>query len=159
MKSFFLITILLLTPFFVIADTKVMLPDSGKFTRNEPDIFVQTTIPGDFKTIEGIMTALFLLVDQAKDTSLSNPFTPNSISDPSQRKGAKHLGAYYRGVRRLKNTVIISFSEEAMLYLNNTVSIQHVVKGTMERTLKLHFPDITEIQYEIDGKIITDWDA
>ncbi len=141
------------------ADTKVMLPDSEKFTKNEKDIFVEAVIPGTFTTPEGVLAALFFLTHKASDTSLSNPFVPEFISSTSSHKGALRLGAYYHGVEKNATTITVSFSKEAMRYLNSTVSIQHCTKGAIERTLKLNFPDVEEIAYKIDGEIVSDWDA
>ncbi|MDR3159313.1 MAG: hypothetical protein LBU11_10005 [Zoogloeaceae bacterium] len=46
-----------------------------------------------------------------------------------------------------------------MRYLNNTIAFQIVVKRAMEATIKRNFPKIKRIDYEIDGKIVEDWDA
>ena len=50
-------TILLATcPFAAaLADTKVVLPHSQRFSDTGRDFILETTIPGDFKTLEGIV--------------------------------------------------------------------------------------------------------
>ncbi len=143
----------------LLADTKVVLLDSEAFARDDQKFLVTSTIPGDFTTPEGILAALLILGDQVANPKLTAPFSPKAISSTSGGKDALPLAAYYRGARLHKNTVIIAFSGEAMRYLNSTVSIQQVVKGAIEQTIRLHFPSVKIIKYEIDGKIVSEWDA
>lgn len=141
------------------ADTKVVLLDSQLFADDAKDFLVTSTIPGDFRTPEGIVAALLILGNQAANSKLTAPFFPKSISSTSGGENALPLAEYYRGARLERDRIILSFSGEAMRYLNNTVSIQQVVKGSIEGTLRLHFPSVTGIDYEIDGEIVSDWDA
>jgi hypothetical protein len=46
-----------------------------------------------------------------------------------------------------------------MLYLNSAISLQDFIKGALEETIKLHAPDCKTVQYEIDGKLVEEWDA
>ena len=39
----------------VLADTKIVLPDSQRFADARKDFLIETTIPGDFKTLEGVV--------------------------------------------------------------------------------------------------------
>ena len=142
-----------------MADTRVVLPDNERFAQDDKNFLVKTTIPGNFTTPEGIMAALLTLADQAADKKLSSPFTPKAISSTSGGKDAHDLSAYYRGAKLSGKTITVSFSGDAMRYLNSTVSIQQSVKGSIEGTLRLHFPAVKEIRYEIDGKVVTEWDA
>jgi hypothetical protein len=142
-----------------LADTKVMLPDGERFANNEKEFLVKTTIPGTFTTPEGITAALLTLADQAADKKVSTPFTPKMIASTSGGEGARDLSAYFRGAKLSGKTLTLSFSGEAMRYLNSTISIQEFVKGSLEGTLRLHFPKVKEIQYEVDGKIVKEWDA
>lgn len=141
-----------------LADTPVVLPDDEKFTK-DAQFLVETKIPGDFKTAEGILAALFLLGDQVENKKLTFPFNPKAIESTSPGKGALPLGTYFRGARMEDKKIIVCFSEGGMRYLNNAAGIQQYVKGALEATLKRNFPDVTEIQYEIDGKIVDGWDA
>ncbi len=159
MKSYCLVLSVLLVSGIAKADTVVLLPDDQKFSDNEQDIFVKTTIPGNFKTLEGIAGSLLALSGDAANTKLSNPFDPATIKSSGHYEGAKDLIFYFHGARREENGIVLSFSEEAMRYLNNTSAIQQYVKGTIKRTLLFHFPDEKNIHYEIDGKIVEDWDA
>lgn len=147
----------LATPTF--ANTKVVLPDEALFADNADKFLITTTIPGDFKTPEGITLALLTQAAQAANKRLHSPFTPKTLKYTSGGKGASPLATYFRGARMEKKTIILSFSGEAMRYLNTTMAIQQLVKGSLEETLLLHFPKIKEIHYEIDGEIINEWDA
>lgn len=149
----------LAAPAFVIADTKVVLPDEALFAENAEKFLITTTIPGDFKTPEGITLALLTQAEQAANKRLHSPFTPKTLKYTSGGKGASPLASYFRGARMEKKTIILSFNGEAMRYLNTTMAIQQIVKGSLEETLLLHFPKVKEIHYEIDGEIISEWDA
>lgn len=141
------------------ADTKVLLPHGEKFAKAGRDFMVQSTIPGDFKTPEGITAALLVLADQVADKNLTAPFDPDTLRSTSHFEGALPLAAYFRGARLDKNTIIVSFSKDALRYLNNAAGIQEVVKGSIEGTLLLNFPEAKTVVYEIDGKPFSDWDG
>ena len=48
--------LLVICPFATaLADTKVVLPHSQRFSDTGRDFILETTIPGDFKTLEGIV--------------------------------------------------------------------------------------------------------
>jgi len=70
--------ILLATCPFVtaLADTKVVLPHSQRFADTGRDFLLETTIPGDFKTLEGIVWGLLSLSSQCPDKRFSSPFFP-----------------------------------------------------------------------------------
>lgn len=154
-----LIITVVLAPLSAHCDTEVFLPSEQRFVDNEKDIFVKTTIPSDFTSPEEILAGLLSEAGSAADQSLSNPFDPETIRNSSHYKGAKVLRKYFRGVRKEGDVLVLRFSNQAMRYLNNTISIQEYVKGSMERTLRHHFPEISDIHYEVGGKIITEWDA
>ena len=143
----------------VKADTKVVMCDVAKFVDGDVDFLVETTIPGDFKSLESITMALMIHGGEVENKQISTDFSPQAIKSSSHFKGAKPLVSYFRGARIEERMIILSFTEEAMRYLNNTASIQEIIKGSLEETLKLHFPKTKGLQYEIDGKIEEDWDA
>lgn len=142
-----------------LADISVVLPDPEIYSKDSNDFLVETTIPGNFKTPEGVVGALLTLGDQAKNRKLGNPFLPEAIRNSSHFEGAKPLAAYYRGARIEGDACVISFSEDAMRYLNNTAGIQEFVKGAIVSTVMKNFPAVKKVSYEIDGKIVDDWDA
>ena len=143
-----------------LADMPVVFPDDKKFT--EPggrDFLVTSSIPGDFKTPEGVVAAMLFLGHQVRDEKLSVPFSPATLKSTSHFEGAQPLGSYFRGARIDGATFVIAFSGESMRYLNNTAGIQQIVKGALEATIMKNFPEIKTVSYEIDGKIISDWDS
>lgn len=142
-----------------LADTKVVLPHSQRFAESGRDFLLETTIPGDFKTLEGVVWGLLTLSSQCPNKDFSAPFFPDTISSTSQRDGAQPLYMYYRGLRRDGRKVIVRFTGDAFRYLNNTAAIQELVKGALEATIRLHTNKSTIVDYEIDGEIVDEWDA
>ena len=142
-----------------LADTKVILPHTKRFSDNGKDFLLETTIPGDFKTLDGVVWGLLTLSSQCPNKDFSAPFFPDTLSSSSQKEGAQPLYMYYRGLRRDGRKVILRFTGDAYRYLNNTAAIQEVVKGALEETIKLHTNKSTMVDYEIDGEIIKEWDA
>ena len=57
-----------------LADTKVVLPHSQRFAESGKDFLLETTIPGDFKTLEGIVWGLLTLSSQCPDKQFSSYF-------------------------------------------------------------------------------------
>ena len=149
-----------MSPFaMALANTNVVLPDSQRFADTGKDFLLETTIPGDFKTLEGIVWALLTLSPQCPDKDFSSPFFPDAITSTSHREGAQPLYMYFRGLRQHGGKVILRFTGDANRYLNNTAAIQELVKGALEATVRLHTSDSTTVDYEIDGKIVDEWDA
>ena len=142
-----------------LADTKVVLPHSQRFADTGRDFLLETTIPGDFKTLEGIVWGLLTLSSQCPDKQFSSYFFPDAISSTSPGEGAQPLYMYFRGLRRDGRKVILRFTGDANRYLNNTAAIQELVKGPLEATIRLHTNKSTTVYYEIDGEIVEEWDA
>jgi len=152
--------LLVICPFATaLADTKVVLPDSQRFADTGSDFLLETTIPGDFKTLEGVVWGLLTLSPQCPDKRFSAPFFPEAISSSSQAEGAQPLYMYFRGLRRDGRKVVLRFTGDANRYLNNTAAIQELVKGALEATIRLHTNKSTTVYYEIDGQIVEEWDA
>lgn len=153
--------ILLATCPFVkaLADTKVVLPHYQRFADTGRDFLLETTIPGDFKTLEGIVWGLLTLSSQCPNKDFTAPFSPETISSTSGGEGAQPLYMYYRGLRRDGRKVVVRFTGDANRYLNSTSAIQELVKGALEATIKLHTNKSTTVDYELDGKIVEEWDA
>jgi hypothetical protein len=142
-----------------LADTKVVLPHYQRFADTGKDFLLQTTIPGDFKTLEGVVWGLLALSSQCPDKQFSSFFSPDALSSSSQGEGAQPLYMYFRGLRRNGRKVILRFTGDANRYLNNTAAIQDLVKGPLEATIKLHTNKSTTVYYELDGEIVEEWDA
>src|SRR4029450_5006289 len=153
--------ILLVTCAFAaaMADTKVVLPRSQRFAETGRDFLLETKIPGDFKTLEGVVWGLLTLSSQCPNKDFSSPFFRETISSTSPGEGAQPLYMYFRGLRRDGRKVILRFTGDANRYLNNTATIQELVKGPLEATIKVHTNKSTTVYYEIDGQIVEEWDA
>jgi len=142
----------------VWADTRIMLPDWKKFGDGEKNFIVQTTMPGDFKSLDAVVLALMTLSPQALNRNLTAPFFPETIASMSgENKQPLYLS--FRGLSKKGKTVTLRFTGDAMIYLNSTISLQDVIKGALEETIKLHAPDCKTVQYEVDGTVVEDWDA
>jgi hypothetical protein len=142
-----------------LADTKVVLPHSQRFADTGKDFLLETTIPGDFKTLEGVVWGLLTLSSQCPNKDFSAPFFPETISSTSGGEGAQPLYVYFRGLRRDGRKVILRFTGDANRYLNRTAAIQELVKGALEATIRLYTNKSTTVYYEIDGEIVEEWDA
>jgi hypothetical protein len=141
----------------VCADTRIMLPDPQRFADGEKNFFVETTMPGEFKSLDAIVFALMTLSPRAPNKDLTSPFFPETTAGGAETK--EPLYRSFRGLRRKGKTVTLRFSGEAMNYLNSAISMQDFVKGALEETIKLHALDCKAVQYEIDGQVVEDWDA
>ena len=137
----------------------MILPHYPRFADNGRNFLLETTIPGDFKTLEGVVWGSLTLSSQCPNKNFSSPFFPDAISSTSQGEGAQPLYIYFRGLRRDGRKVILRFAGDANHYLNNTAAIQELVKGALEATIKLHTNKSAMIYYEIDGEIVEEWDA
>ncbi|NWK54257.1 hypothetical protein HW115_01435 [Verrucomicrobiaceae bacterium N1E253] len=122
----------------VSADSKVVLTNAFR-----P---VETTIPGEFKTLEAILPALFTLADQAADKGAEQNFIGG-------RKKYKDLIYYYRGVRVSENIVTVMFSKGAKPYFSGGPSFDTIIMHSIIGTVKLYKPKAKEVKIEIEGKI------
>jgi hypothetical protein len=138
----------------VWADTKIMLPDFKRFADGEKKFIVETTMPGDFKSLDAVVFALLTLSPQAANKSVTAPFFPQ---DASSEKKPLYLS--FRGLRKKGKTVTLRFTGDAMVYLNAAISMQDAIKGALEETIKLHAPDCKTVEYEVDGQVVDEWDA
>ena len=112
----------------------------------------ETTIPGNFNSLEAILPALFTLADQAGDKGVEQIYV-------GVMKDCKDLIYYYRGVRIEGETVILSFTKGAMPYFSGPVG-QHVpLMASLHGTVRLYQPNAKRVALEIDGKPYKNEDA
>jgi hypothetical protein len=133
----------------VRADTKIMLPDFKRFSDGEKKFIMETTMPGDFKSLDAIVLAFLTLSPQAANKSVSAPFFDKK----------EPLYQSFRGLRKKGKTVTLRFTGDAMVYLDSAISLQEAIKGAIEGTIKLHAPDCKKVEYEVDGQVVEEWDA
>jgi len=78
--------------------------------------------------------------------------------DECSRDKMKPLGAYFLGVSIKKGVATVNFRPEAECYLQSAITMMSYVMDPIDATLK-QFKSIKEVQYALDGKVITEWDA
>ena len=90
---------------------------------------------------------------------LSSTFEPSfALATIFLEKEARPLGTYYRGVSIENDIATVDFTSEALSYLNGPACLQAAVKFPIIETL-LNIPSIKYVEFSIDGKIYTEWDA
>jgi hypothetical protein len=100
---------------------------------------------------------------EAMDRSLKLLFA-GPTAEEKQRSGAETtddltaLSSLYIGTRMEGGVAYVNFRNTALAVLNGSAAMQTMAKGPIERTLK-QFPGVTDVQYEIDGKVFNEWDA
>jgi hypothetical protein len=116
---------------------------------------VTRTIPKTTAVADAALRLLFQgVTPQEKAQGLTSSF--DRPSDGENSTGP--LSTFYQGVVVVNEVATVKFSSPALDYLNSAACAQEAVKGPIERTL-LQFTSIKSVQYSIDGKIFTDWDA
>jgi len=113
---------------------------------------LETAIPGDFKSLEAILPALFTLADQATDKSAEQAFVGG-------RKDHKDLIYYYRGVRVENDIVFVSFAGGAMPYFSGSAGYDATIMKALLGTVMLYEPTAKDVKLEIDGKLWKNEDA
>ena len=86
------------------------------------------------------------------------PFAARAaIARVNDYEGARLL-EHYLGMAIEGGTATLRFGGGAMRHLNSAACMQQATKVPIERTL-LQFDDIERVEYEVDGLVITEWDA
>jgi spore germination protein GerM len=70
----------------------------------------------------------------------------------------QNLLPFFQGVRIDRSSAHIKFDGDALTILNSAAARQQMAKAPLEKTL-LQFRGIERVEYEIDGKVFTEWDA
>ncbi len=85
-----------------------------------------------------------------------------AVADASLRflfsEDLTELEPFYNGVTIKDKVARIDFKSGALQYLDSPACMQATFKGPIEKTL-LQYPTINRVEYSIDGKVKTDWDA
>jgi hypothetical protein len=149
---------LLCTSYIYAEEITLSYPTKEVYTKDGKLLLTQVKHNVKKKTYYTVIVSL-LKHKSAKLNKHYFPFRKSSISFSSQFKGAKDLLNYYTGYSVKNNILRIGFSNEALRYLNNTISVQECIGGSIISTIKYNFPNITEIKYFINGKELTDGDA
>jgi hypothetical protein len=80
-----------------------------------------------------------------------DPFA-RSTGGPAPPLARAYLGVMVRGRK-----AVVRWRGEAMAYLNSAICAQGEVKGSIEATLRAL--GIDDVDYEVDGVIVREWDA
>ena len=99
-----------------LADTNVVLPHSQRFAETGRDFLLKTTIPCDFKTLEGIVWGLLTLSSQCPDKDFSLPFFPDAINFISPREVHSLFTCIFAVYGRDGSEVIPGFTSDANRY-------------------------------------------
>ena len=139
--------------------TEIYLPNDAKFADNAENFFDLVEVPGGHADPESLLRLLLSQKGDDHKAPLSAPFTPQSVRSASSLKPAHPLLGYLESVSVTNGIARLRFKGDSMAYLNSAISMQHVIKGAMVKTLTHHYPKIKKVEYVIDGELVTDWDA
>lgn len=98
---------------------------------------------------------------QVADAALKMLFKGPTVEEKANgMAGNAPLGDYYLGVKIKKGEAIVNFRRGAEKYLHVSGAIceQEMVLTPIVKTLK-QFSPIKSVDYAIEGRIITEWDA
>lgn len=149
------------------AQTGGMMKIKLYFPKDDPDanlelVAVERTIRQTKSLADAALRELFKgeTADERKK-GLTSKFKVDSIvvgRDECARNKMKPLGAYFLGVSIKKGVAIVNFRPEAECYLQTTITMQTFTLNPIEATLK-QFKTVKEVQFALNGKVITEWDA
>lgn len=87
-----------------------------------------------------------------------DPAIANAVLTVLFNEDLTELKPFYNKITIKDKVAIVDFDKGALEYLNSAACMQGTFKGPIEDTLK-QFPTIDKVEYSIDGKIWTEWDA
>ncbi|HEY8561001.1 MAG TPA: GerMN domain-containing protein [Pyrinomonadaceae bacterium] len=137
------------------------------FPKADPDadnelIAVERTIRRTNRAADAAVRELLKGVNETeRQKGLASAYAVDSIvtgRTECAREKMKPLAAYFLGVSIKKGTAIVNFRAEAECYLQSAAFQMARVMNPIDATLK-QFPSVKRVEYALDGKIITEWDA
>jgi spore germination protein GerM len=137
------------------------------FAKDDPNADIQlVAVERDVKKTKSVADAALRELlkgvgEKEKSMGLISTYEPKDIvtgRDECQTDKMKGLGAYLIGVTIRKGVAIVNFKPEAECYLQTAITAGEYVTKPIEATLK-QFKSIKKVEYAINGKVITDWDA
>jgi spore germination protein GerM len=172
-KNYLLFAALLLTVFVLggapsaQAQTKGTMKIKLYFPKDDPDanlslVAVERQVKRTNRVAETALRELLKGVNESeRKMGLTSVYAvENLITGRTEcaREKMKPLAAYFIGVTVKRGTATVNFRPEAECYLQTTVTMMSFVMDPIDATLK-QFPTIKEVQFALDGKVITEWDA
>lgn len=136
------------------------------FFKDDPDVEEMVAVTRYIKPTNRVAEAALRellkgVSDIDRKDGLQSSYSVESMitgRDECGRHLIKPLADYLIGVSVKKGVATVNFREPAGCYLQTTIAMQTHVMGPIEATLK-QFKSIKEVQYALDGKVITEWDA
>lgn len=137
------------------------------FPKDDPDaninlVAVERTVKRTNRVAETVVRELLKGVNEnERKMGLTSAYAVENLitgRDECAREKMKPLAAYFLGVSIKRGTAIVNFRPAAECYLQSTVTMMNFVMDPIDATLK-QFPTIKRVEYALDGKIITEWDA
>lgn len=119
-----------------------------------------TTLTLHFQDLDNINGGTF----DCEETIVVTRVVPKTtaVADASLRiifnEDLTELKPFYNKITINNKVATVDFDSGALKYLDSAACMQQSFKSPIEKTLK-QFPTITNVQYSIDGKVKTDWDA
>ncbi|HEX8249198.1 MAG TPA: hypothetical protein VF599_13560 [Pyrinomonadaceae bacterium] len=125
-------------------------------------VAVTRRIPKTRRVADAELRELFKGVnDDERKRGLFSAYSLESMitgREECSRKIIKPLLAYYSGVSIRNGVATVNFHKPAGCYLETTPAMANAVMMPLDSTLK-QFKSIKEVQYALDGEVITEWDA
>ncbi|MDQ3076756.1 MAG: GerMN domain-containing protein [bacterium] len=144
-------------------DLKTILETFRLFTPsgNTVKLFFSNPKSPEFKNSCGATTKVTRLIP--KTQSIADATLKALFSGPTDAEKTIGLTSsinpdHYLGIIVRNGVATVNFKKEALEYLNGAACMQETVKAPIEQTLK-QFSTIKSVEYAIDGKVFTEWDA
>jgi spore germination protein GerM len=137
------------------------------FPKEDPDadnelVVVERNIKRTNRVADAALRELLKgVTEDERKKGLSSSFSVDSVvvgRDECAHEKLKPLGEYLIGVSIKKGVATVNFRHQAECYLQTTAFMQARTMNPIDATLK-QFKTIKEVQYALNGKVITEWDA
>jgi len=172
-KNYLLLAALFLTIFLIGFGQTARAQTGGTmkiklyFPKDDPDadnelVAVERNIKRTNRVADAALRELLKgVTEDERKKGLDSAYSVDSIvtgREECSRDKMKPLAAYYLGVSVKKGTATVNFRAEAECYLQSAAFMMSRVMNPIDATLK-QFSSIKEVQYALNGKVITEWDA
>lgn len=171
MKITFIIASLIIAVGFTSTSTFAQSKQTQKIKifllRDNPDIdtdvvAVERTIPKTTRLADAAMRELLKgATAEENKRGLITLFEPSSIVTGREECTGDKIGPlaqYYIGVTIKRGVAILNFRKGALCYFDTAISQATRTMSPIEATMT-QFKSIKSVEYAINGKIITEWDA
>ncbi len=137
------------------------------FPKDDPNaeielVAVERTVKRTNRVADAVVRELLKGVNETeRKKGLTSVYAVKDIVTGREECGSekmKPLAAYFLGVSVKKGTAVVNFRPEAECYLQSAITMMNFVMDPIDKTLK-QFKSIKTVEYALDGKVITEWDA